>query len=169
MGMSKTPIDRSHDATRRLETYLRDHFAGSTSGLALAKRCRESNAGTGYEPLLVALESEIDEDRQSLRAIMSRLGVTPSEVKSAIGAIGEVVGRLKTNGHFREYSPASRLIELEMLAAGITTKRNLWRALRVAARPELASDELDRLISRATSQLERVRDGHERAAAEALN
>ena len=100
---------------------------------------------------------------------MSRLGVAPSEVKSAIGAIAEVVGRLKTNGHLREYSPASRMIELEMLAAGITTKRNLWRALRVTARPELATDELDRLIARATSQLERVLDAHERAAAEALN
>jgi hypothetical protein len=167
--MAKTPIDRSHDATKRLETYLRDHFAGSTSGLALAKRCRESNVGTGYEPLLVTLESEIDEDRQTLLAIMSRLGVAPSEVKSAIGAVAEVIGRLKTNGHLREYSPASRLMELEMLAAGITTKRNLWRALLVTARPELDTDELDRLVSRATSQLERVLDGHERAAAEALN
>jgi hypothetical protein len=167
--MSTTPIDRSHDATRRLETYLRDHFAGSTSGLALAKRCRESNVGTPYEPLLLALESEIDEDRRALRTMMSRLGVAPSEVKSAIGAIAEVVGRLKTNGHLREYSPSSRTIELEMLAAGITTKRNLWRALRVTARPELATEELDQLIARATSQLERVLDGHERAAAEALN
>ena len=80
-----------------------------------------------------------------------------------MGAIAEVVGRLKTNGHLREYSPASRMIELEMLAAGITTKRNLWRALRVTDRPELATDELDRLIARATSQLERVLDAHERA------
>ena len=167
--MTTTPIDRTHDATRRLETYLRDHFAGSTSGLALAKRCRESNAGTPYEPLLHALETEIEEDRQSLRAIMSRLGVAPSDVKSAIGAIAEVVARLKTNGHLREYSPASRMVELEMLAAGVTTKRNLWRALRVTARPELDTDELDRLIARATSQLERVLDGHERAATEALN
>jgi hypothetical protein len=167
--MSTTPIDYSRDVTARLETYLRDHFAGSTSGLALAKRCRESNVGTPYEPLLLALETEIDEDRRSLRAIMSRLGVAPSEVKSAIGAIAEVVGRLKTNGHLREYSPASRMVELEMLAAGITTKRNLWRALRVAARPELDTDELDRLDARATSQLERVLDDHERAAAEALN
>ena len=97
--MSTTSIDRTDDATKRLETYLRDHFAGSTGGLALAKRCRDSNVGTPYEPLLLALASEIDEDRQSLRAIMSRLGVAPSEVKSATGAIAEVVGRLKTNGH----------------------------------------------------------------------
>ena len=134
----------------------------------MAKRCRESNVGTPYEPLLVSLESEIDEDRQSLRAIMSRLDVAPSQVKSAVGAIAEVVGRLKTNGPFRAYSPASRMIELEMLAAGITTKRNLWRALRVTDRPELATDELDRLIGRGTAQLERVLDAHERAAAEAL-
>ena len=167
--MSTTPIDRTHDATKRLETYLRDHFAGSTSGLALAKRCRESNVGTPYEPLLIDLESEIDDDRQSLRAIMSRLDVDPSEVKSAMGAVAEVIGRLKTNGHIREYSPSSRMVELELLAAGITTKRNLWRALRVTTRPELDTDELDRLIARATSQLERVLDGHERAATEALN
>ena len=74
-------------------------------------------------------------------------------MKSALGAVAEVVTRLKTNGHLREYSPASRMIELEMLAAGITTKRNLWRALRTTTRPGLATDDLDRLIARATSQL----------------
>ena len=50
------------------------------------------------------------------------------------------------------------------------TKRNLWRSLRevVDDHDALRSDELDELLRGATSQLERILDGHRTAAVAAL-
>jgi hypothetical protein len=106
----------------------------------------------------------------ALEAMMSRLDVEPSKFKSTVASMVEVVGRLKRNGRLLRYSPSSRVVELEALAAGIVTRRNLWRARCAAAQRETALDvdELDELIERATSQFERAIDAHERAAAEAF-
>jgi predicted DNA-binding ribbon-helix-helix protein len=156
------------DADRLLRIYLQDHFAGSTAGLALVRRCRRANPT--LEPLLADLERDIVEDRKSLESIMSRLGVQPSRVKSAFGSVAELVGRLKNNGTVTRYSPSSRVIELEGLAAGVMTKRNLWNALSTIAadRSELDAAELDRLIERSTAQLESIMGAHRPAAAEAF-
>jgi hypothetical protein len=156
---------------RALAVYLRDHFAGSTAGLALARRCRREYGGTALGEVLAPIEAEIEEDRRALQAIMSRLGVTPSSFKSALGAVAEAVGRLKSNGRIFRRSPSTPLVELEGLAAGIVTKRNLWRSLRAVASgwvPVLDVGELDRLIERATSQLDRVLAAHEQRARDAF-
>ena len=119
---------------------------------------------------MAGVEAEIDEDRRSLHAMMSRLDVTPSAVKSAIGSVAEAVGRLKGNGRIIRSSPLTPVVELEGLAAGIFTKRNLWRSLRAASATHHLLDvaELDRLVERATSQLERVVAAHDAAAAQAF-
>jgi hypothetical protein len=156
------------DSDRLLRIYLQDHFAGSTAGLALVRRCRRANPA--LEQLLADLERDIVEDRHSLESIMSRLDVQPSRVKSAFGSVAELVGRVKSNGTLTRYSPSSRVIELEGLAAGVMTKRNLWNALSTIAaeRGELDAAELDRLIERSTAQLERIMGAHRPAAAEAF-
>lgn len=160
----------SRTSRRPLEVYLRDHFAGSTAGLALVRRARRTSTGTDLHEVLAALEVEIDDDRRTLRDLMSRLAVTPSSFKSAVGAVAELVARLKGNGRLVRRSPMSPVVELEGLAAGIVTKRNLWHSLRAAvpAHQQLQADELDVLIDRATAQLERVQAAHDRAAAAAL-
>jgi hypothetical protein len=82
-----------------------------------------------------------------------------------------VLGRLKSNGRIVRRSPSSTVVELEALAAGIVTKANLWRSLRSAAPSHEALDiaELDGLVARATSQLERVVAAHEDAACTAFS
>jgi len=158
------------EADRLLATYLRDHAAGAATGLALARRCRRENAGTALEGTLVEIETEIAEDRRSLLDIMSRLGMSPSRLKSALGSLAELVGRLKSNGLLLRYSPSSRVVELEGLMAGVVAKRALWRTLRsiAADRAQLDAGELDRLIERATSQHERLAAAHDRTAPEAF-
>jgi hypothetical protein len=153
-----------------LAVYLRDHFAGATAGLALVRRSRRQNTGSGLGEVLAGIETEIDEDRRSLQAMMSRLGVAPSSFKSALGAAAEAVGRLKSNGRIFRSSPSTPVVELEGLAAGVLTKRNLWRSLRAAAanRPGLDVTELDTLIERATSQLDRLLAAHGDAARDAF-
>ena len=154
-----------------LTTYLRDHRGGAAGGLALVRRCRSSNAGTELADVLRRIETEIIEDTQSLELIMSRFAITPSRLKTAAGKVGEVVGRLKTNGRVFTYSPSSRVLELELLAAGIVTKRSLWRSLNavVGSHPELVAAELDELEARATAQYETVMQEHAKAAAVAFS
>ena len=168
--MMNTHESRGSHRRDPLTVYLRDHYAGSAAGLALVQRCRRANAGTALDDVLAGIESELIDDRHSLQEIMSRLGVSPSVVKTAIGRASEVIGRLKSNGRIMTRSPSSTVVELEGLAAGITTKANLWRSLRATAvhHPGLEAGELHRLLQRATDQLERVIAAHDEAAEHAF-
>ncbi len=153
-----------------LATYLNDHLAGATVGVELSKRAAGSNRGSGYGAFLDELAREIDEDRQSLLAIMRSLGVRVDRLK-LLGAWGaEKLGRLKPNGRLLEYSPLSRVVELEGLALGINGKLALWRSLELLSpdRPELANFDLSALATRAESQLERLEPHRLRAVGEAL-
>ena len=154
-----------------LATYLRDHRGGAAAGLALVRRCRSSNAGTELADVLQRIETEILQETQALELIMSRFAVTPSRLKIAGAKVGEVVGRLKSNGRLFTYSPSSRVVELELLAAGIVTKRNMWRSLKavVSSHPELVASELDELEAMATAQYEMVTQEHAKAAAVAFS
>ena len=130
---------RSHTSSLRtmqllgrdyLKIYLEDHYAGATAGLELARRTADANRGTPYGDVLEPIAREIEEDRDTLRAIMTTLGVGPDRFKVAAAWAGEKAGRLKLNGHLTSYSPQSRVIEIEGLVVGVTGKRCLWAALR---------------------------------------
>jgi hypothetical protein len=143
---------------RLLRIYLRDHHAASLGGLELVKRTLGNNRGTSFEPALERLAGDIEEDRQTLLGVMQRLGVSPDPVKqSAVWAM-EKLARLKLNGRVLEYSPLSRLLELEALVAGIEGKRALWSALRQVAGTgsPLKPTELTALERRAADQHKRV-------------
>ena len=158
-------------ADHLLAVYLRDHFAGAAAGLALAERCQRANHDNPLGTVMADIAAEIAADRDSLRTIMDTLDVSADPLKAALGHASEVVGRLKNNGMFTQYSPSSRVIELEGLLAGIDAKRNLWQSLHLAAatRPALDVADLDQLIARATSQRDRLSIEHERAASNAFN
>jgi len=165
----------TNDGLRELEdqplrVYLRDHFAGSVAGLALIRRHRRRCEGTTAQDVVATLEAEVLQDQRRLEAMMSRLGVTPSPVKNAIARAVELTARLKGNSRIIRPSPSSPVVELEAMAAGILTKRNLWRTLHAAAahNPALDLDDLSELEARATSQLERVIALHMSAAADAF-
>ena len=153
-----------------LAIYLNDHLAGSTVGRELAQRAASSNRGNAYGDFLDGLATEIAEDRETLIEIMRALDVGVDRLKT-LGAWGaEKLGRLKPNGRLLEYSPLSRVVELEGLALGINGKLALWRTLEKLApgRPELASFDIVALAERARSQLERLEPHRLRAATEAL-
>jgi hypothetical protein len=152
-----------------LAIYLNDHLAGATLGVELARRLRTANQGDSeFGPELAEVCAEIEVDRETLVAVMEKLGVGQSRLKPLAAVLGERLGRLKLNGRLRGYSPLSRLDELEFLQLGVVGKRRLWQALEHTHSGELGDFELDALAERATGQLKRLEALHRKAAALAL-
>jgi hypothetical protein len=152
-----------------LAIYLNDHLAGSTAGVELARRLRGSNEGDPeFGPALAEICTEVEADREVLKAAMDQRGVGQSKVKPLAAVLGERLGRLKLNGRLRGYSPLSRLDELELLQIGVAGKRRLWRALEHTHASDLPDLELGALAERATEQLRRLEALHLKAAALAL-
>ncbi|MGH2989846.1 MAG: hypothetical protein ACRDMA_08260 [Solirubrobacterales bacterium] len=148
--------------------YLNDHLAGATAGVEVARRARSSNEDNPFGDFLRRLTSEIEEDRGTLRSLMSELGVGVDRAKQAAAWGSEKVGRLKPNGRLVGYAPLSRLVELEFLAIGITGKLGMWRALQHVLDEPPASADLASLIERADRQRTEVDEYRLRAADEAL-
>ena len=155
---------------RLLEIYLADHAAAATAGAALARRAAQSNATNEYGDFLRGLSGAIEEDRRSLQQIIAQLGFRESRSKEAVAWLAEKVGRLKLNGRLREYSPLSRVLELEALSVGITGKLALWDSL--LAQPgvgeRLSGQDLGALADRARQQREEVEQHRLQAAREAF-
>src|SRR3954452_2904975 len=153
-----------------LGTYLNDHLAGSTLGLELAKRARGSNEGSEYGEVLERFAREIEEDRATLEKLMDAFEIKRDRPKVMGAWTAEKLGRLKPNGRLLSYSPLSRLIELEMLALGITGKLSLWEALSEVGAKDARLDlvELKKLSERSDRQRAEVWKLRQRAAHEAL-
>jgi len=157
--------------TKYLAIYLKDHHAGSTVGIELAKRAARNNKDDAeFGPGLGRIAGEIDEDREALIRIMRRLDVEPDRIKAGLGWAAEKAGRLKPNGHLLQFSPLSRLVEIEGLITGVSGKLSLWRALLWVAPTESRLDEpeLNTLAERAEDQLERLHALRQSAARIAL-
>jgi hypothetical protein len=152
-----------------LPIYLNDHYAGSTLGAELAKRAAKNNRdNTEYGPTLTTLAEEIDEDRETLKRIMDRLDVSEDRIKATIFWVGEKVGRLKPNGELLQFSPLSRVVEIEGLISGVGGKHSLWRVLLDLADARLDRAELERLAQRAEEQLSQLHELRGAAAREAF-
>jgi hypothetical protein len=153
-----------------LSTYLQDHRAGAEYGSSLARRLQEENEGTPYEGFLRQLADEIEEDLAKLEEIMERFDVRKSVLKTAGGKVGEKLSRLKPNNALTEYSPLSRVLEMEQLRAGVEGKLALWDSLAEVAPFDERLDEANiaGLMQRAEAQLAGLRQQHRMAAREAL-
>jgi len=160
---------RSASPDRLLAIYLNDHLAGAALGVELARRLRSSNRGDPEmgEPL-AEICAEIEADRETLRGLAERLGVSLNPVKPALARLGERLGRLKLNGQLRGYSPLSRMLELEILSSGIGGKVQLWNALEQRFGDSLEGFDFHALAERADRQGQRVEDLHLSAAERAL-
>ena len=151
-----------------LGIYLNDHHAAAVGVIELARRCRSSNTEPPLSVDLDRLIAELVEDRRSLEQVMAATGVSRSGWKSTAAFLAEKAGRAKLNGQLKGYSPLSRVVELEGIAIGVTSKHNLWQALQQLAQhtPALSDIDFDELIARAQRQA-KVLEFHRLAATEA--
>jgi hypothetical protein len=155
-------------APKLLSIYLRDHHAGSVAGVAVARRAAGENEGTEYGAELSRLADEIDADKEALERVMAALDVNADQVKDSAAWVGEKLGRLKPNGRWRDYSPLSRLVELEGLILAVTGKLALWRSLQRIHGESIDGLSFAQLESRAEDQRSRLEGLRLRAAEEAL-
>jgi len=135
-----------------LPIYLNDHLLGSTAGLELARRARKANEGSELGELLARLEAEIDEDRETLRRVMTAVDAGEDKAKVVAGWTAEKLGRLKLNGKLLGHSPLSTVVELEGLSLGIQGKAALWKMLGAIDEPRLKEFDFAALWKRAERQ-----------------
>jgi hypothetical protein len=158
--MTRTAITKSTRPSRygQLGIYLNDHLAGATAGTELARRMARSHQDREEAALLKRLAAEISQDRSALLDIMTTLGIPVRAYKVGAAWMGEKAGRLKFNGRILSRSPLSDLEELELLRLGVEGKAAGWRTLRTLAGTDarLDADQLDELISRASSQADQL-------------
>jgi len=155
---------------RLLEIYLADHAAAATAGLELARRVARSNASTPFGEPLRRLAGDIEEDRQALKRVVTKLAFRESRLKQAFAWAGERAGRLKPNGQVKGYSPLSRVLELEALSVGIAGKLALWQSLQLLThvRERLPDLDLEELAERARSQRDEVEKQRREAVSKAF-
>lgn len=146
-----------------LSIYLNDHLGGSKFGIDLARRIADNHEDTQTGTVFSELAAEIEEDRETLRDLMDKLGVRKQTLKRAIAGLGEKAARFKPNGKLFGRSPLSSLIEMETLSIGVEGKRLLWRSLDAAS---IKADGVDygKLIERAESQRDRIEAERRKAA-----
>jgi hypothetical protein len=146
-----------------LGIYLNDHLIGATGGLELCRRAATSSRGPARAQL-EQLTAQLEQDRESLLALMHALDLPVRRYKILIGWAAEKIARIKTNGRLLRRSPLSDLVELESLTLGVHGKAAGFRALRQALvmseDSRVNTADLDQLIERADHQatmLERLR------------
>jgi hypothetical protein len=150
--------ERNPVSTGHLATYLNDHLAGAMVALELLEHLQKAHAGTPMEKFAADLYAEIDEDRQVLINLMSKLNIAESRTRQAAAWLTEKAGRVKLR--FDDPSGGDLLLYqiLETLSLGIEGKSSLWTALEAAAEdaPALRVENYDALRQRAVQQRDRV-------------
>jgi hypothetical protein len=163
--------DRAESRTESLlHIYLNDHRAAMSAERSLVRRMLGSNEGTPYHGSLQEIDGELAEEQRTLDEVAKALGVRRNVAKLALAVVGERIGRLKLNGSVRQYSPLSRVLELEGLQVAAAMRRALWTALSEVSgnEPTLSRFDFDRLRQRADEQIERLGPLHRQAARQAM-
>jgi hypothetical protein len=140
-----------------LETYLYDHLAGSNFAVGLLEFVRDQHAGEPLSDSAAVLLAEIEQDRNTLQAIIGRVSDGTPILKEAAAWLGEKLSEFKLRqGDFGTFEA------LEALAVGIQGKLALWRALQIIAEVDarlggLDFDELADSAERQHSEAEELR------------
>jgi hypothetical protein len=152
---------------RLLSVYLHDHLAGAAGGVELAHRVAKAHADSPIGPALDRLAREIEQDRDSLRQILSDLRMPDHHVHEGLTWLAEKAARLKPNGQLIGRSPLSSLVEIETMRIALEGKRAGWVSLRILADHDsrLNTDRLDALIARAIDQADRAEQLRQTVAA----
>jgi hypothetical protein len=150
-----------------LAIYLNDHLAGSNFVLEILDHLAAE--APDLAPSLATLKTDIHDDCQQLKTLMTSLNIPESRARKAGSWIAERVAELKLEVDDDENGPLRRLERLEALGVGIDGKIALWRALNVVpANDALRDINYERLIRRGEEQRARLEVFRLQAAGDAL-
>lgn len=123
---------------------------GSHAAEQIAKRA----AGTELGEVMAQLAPEIEQDRQTLIDLRTRLGVDRNLAKEATAWAAEKLSRLKFSGATRGDHDFGLFIAVETMTLGVAGKLALWLALLDVSSDvaELDDTELEQLVRRARVQ-----------------
>ena len=100
-----------------LSTYLNDHLAGANFALEILEHLTSETPSLNFS--LVALKSEVEEDREQLKTLMTRQNIEESRLRKAEGWIADRLAELKLEVDDDATGRLRRLERLEALAIGI--------------------------------------------------
>jgi hypothetical protein len=148
--------------SKAISTYLKDHLAGSTGGVSLARRLADGADDPAERKEMSALADEIEADGEKLVEIMDRLEVPPSRFKQAGAWIGQKLSAVKLNAT----APDARVLQYEAMIMGVTGKLQLWRSLAQIepGQRALDSEEIAGFARDAEEQRRRLEKLHGNAA-----
>jgi hypothetical protein len=139
-----------------LDSYLKDHLAGSVSALELLAHWAHLHEGKQLGAFFSEVEAEVRADQNTLRNIMDSVDIKESKVRKAGAWAAEKVGRARLMIAGDEPGSLGLLLTLEGLIMGIVGKKLLWRALASANLPQLSGYNFEELQRRAEQQIERI-------------
>lgn len=147
--------EQESPAPERLHTYLNDHLAGSVAAIELLDHVIEHHSEDRFAKIFRDLRDEIQDDQETLRDLIQKLGAKESAIRKAGAWLAEKFSRVKIGN---ADDSAELLQALEALALGITGKQLLWRSLAAIAAnfPALQGTDFSELEKRAQDQFERV-------------
>lgn len=153
-----------------LVIYLNDHRAGMVAERAVAERSAGSNRERPLGSLLAEHAAAVRAEQDAVDALLERLGGRIDPVKSAGAWMAEKLGRLKPNDRVLEYSPLSRVLELEGLVGAARLRAELWANLgHIAADvPAVGGAGYDQRRTSAEQQIERLQAALRVAMAEVV-
>lgn len=145
-----------------LHGYLQHHWVGSNAGVALFHRVARTHPDPDVAATVGEIAREVEAERETLRGLMVELGAKPSQVGAVGARMGEILGRLKPNGHLLRRTPLTDVIEVEALRIAVFGKRAGWQLLGSVADldPRLDAGLLDELNRRSEDQLDRLERIH---------
>jgi hypothetical protein len=150
-----------------LAIYLRNHEAAGQAGRDLFRRTAANQRERPYAGELSELATEVEQDLETLRAVMRAAGVTPDRLQGLALRVGERIGRLKPNGRLLGRSPLSDLIEIEGLLDAVRAKAAGWQALAQVPAPDWSETADTRLLyERALDQAARLTRIHQITSAQ---
>lgn len=151
------------DRHQALTAYLREHLSGADAAITIVRRLSTKGADAQDRQLFRQLLEELKQDRETVRALLIRLGASPRSAKRAAASVSGRVLSLAAGG---EPGDLSLLRTLEGLSIGIQGKRCMWRALQeLGTAVSLGRETFVALESRALRQWERVEERRRALAA----
>jgi hypothetical protein len=139
-----------------LQTYLHDHYSGSTFAAELLETLQKQYPGDELGRLAGDILVEVKDDREVLHKVIQQIGSAGPDLKDVGAWVAEKVSRLKLkHDHPRGLGAFEAL---ETLSLGILGKRSLWAALKrvLEIDSRVRGIDYDALIVKADDQFARI-------------